>query len=319
MPAFIPQQIDEIGDVQAVHLASSMRRCRIDVPSIGPVDTAYTEHGSRCPDRPPVVLLHGFDGSLLEFRRLIPELEAADLHTLAVDLAGWGFTCSKLFDAQPDLQLGPQQKSDHLYEFWKSKVQQPMVLLGTSLGSAIAVHFAREHPECVRAMVMSGPQVYVDGLGMMQKFPRFVAGWGVEVLRSIPLRNMANQMAYYDKQTLATEDAMRIGRLHTFLPGWKSANIAFMRGGGYSVSKDIPNIQQDTIIFWGADDEILEKENVKRFAQDLPKSRLIVVEQCGHCIHLERPREIVDGLLDFIPELRGAPQAKRSSVTAPAT
>ena len=26
-------------------------------------------------------------------------------------------------------------------------------------------------------------------------------------------------MAYYDKQTLATEDAMRIGRLHTFLPG----------------------------------------------------------------------------------------------------
>lgn len=36
-----------------------------------------------------------------------------------------------------------------------------MILLGTSLGSAIAVHFAREHPECVRAMVMSGPQVYV--------------------------------------------------------------------------------------------------------------------------------------------------------------
>ena len=41
------------------------------------------------------------------------------------------------------------------------QVQQPMILLGTSLGSAIAVHFAREHPECVRAMVMSGPQVYV--------------------------------------------------------------------------------------------------------------------------------------------------------------
>ena len=41
----------------------------------------------------------------------------------------------------------------------------------------------------------------------------------LQVLRSVPLRNMANQMAYYDKQTLATEDAMRIGRLHTFLPG----------------------------------------------------------------------------------------------------
>ena len=55
--------------------------------------------------------------------------------------------------------------------------------------------------------------------------------------------------------------------------GWKNANIAFMKGGGYSVSKDIPNIQQDTIIFWGADDEILDKENVKRFDEDLPHSR----------------------------------------------
>ena len=36
-----------------------------------------------------------------------------------------------------------------------------MLLLGTSLGSAIAVHFARQHPECVRALVMSGPQVCI--------------------------------------------------------------------------------------------------------------------------------------------------------------
>ena len=41
----------------------------------------------------------------------------------------------------------------------------------------------------------------------------------LQVLQSVPLRSWANQMAYYDKQTLATEDAMRIGRLHTFLPG----------------------------------------------------------------------------------------------------
>ena len=34
--------------------------------------------------------------------------------------------------------------------------------------------------------------------------------------------------------------------------------------------------------------------------------RLIIVQQCGHCIHLERPTEIVEGLRDFIPELQGA-------------
>ena len=144
MPAFVPQQIDKIGDEQALRLASTMQRCRIDVPSIGPVNTAFTEHGSRS-DRPPIVLLHGFDGSLLEFRRLIPELEAAHLHTFAVDLAGWGFTCSKLFDVQPDLQLGPQQKSDHLYEFWKSKARP--------LSSSDNASYASTIPLCMRAVV----------------------------------------------------------------------------------------------------------------------------------------------------------------------
>ena len=41
----------------------------------------------------------------------------------------------------------------------------------------------------------------------------------LQILQSVPLRSWANQMAYYDKEKLATEDAMRIGRLHTFLPG----------------------------------------------------------------------------------------------------
>ena len=41
----------------------------------------------------------------------------------------------------------------------------------------------------------------------------------LQVLQSVPLRSWANQMAYYDKEKLATDDAMRIGRLHTFLPG----------------------------------------------------------------------------------------------------
>lgn len=39
------------------------------------------------------------------------------------------------------------------------------------------------------------------------------------------------QMAYFNKQKFATDDAMRIGRLHTHLPGWTEANVAFMQVG----------------------------------------------------------------------------------------
>ncbi len=42
-----------------------------------------------------------------------------------------------------------------------------------------------------------------------------------QVLQADWLREMANQMAYYDKPRLATEEARKIGKLHTFLPGKK--------------------------------------------------------------------------------------------------
>lgn len=56
-----------------------------------------------------------------------------------------------------------------------------MVLVGTSLGSAVAVHFAREHPEAVAKLVFAGPQVYVDGIGPMSSMPRALSYLGVQV------------------------------------------------------------------------------------------------------------------------------------------
>ena len=48
-------------------------------------------------------------------------------------------------------------------------------------------------------------------------------GWG-QLLRTRGLRQLANRMAYHDKDRLATEDAMRIGRLHTHCPGGQLAH-----------------------------------------------------------------------------------------------
>lgn len=80
----------------------------------------YAEYGVQHKDRAPVLLLHGFDSSSLEFRRLLPLLEEK-LETWAVDLVGWGFSDSGAAQ-HTDLQLGPKQKRDHLYAFWKEKV-----------------------------------------------------------------------------------------------------------------------------------------------------------------------------------------------------
>ena len=65
------------------------------------------------------------------------------------------------------------------------QVRRPMLLLGTSLGSAAAVDFALAHPEAVAALVLASPQCYTDGIGPMSALPRPIARLGVAVRRSL--------------------------------------------------------------------------------------------------------------------------------------
>jgi pimeloyl-ACP methyl ester carboxylesterase len=64
-------------------------------------------------------------------------------------------------------------------------------------------------------------------------------------------------MAYHNKRLYSTDDAMRVGRLHTNLPGWTDANVAFMQSGGYALSSRIQEVALPTLVVWGRNDEIL--------------------------------------------------------------
>lgn len=145
-------------------------------------------------------------------------------------------------------------------------------------------------------------QGFIDGIGPMAKLPRFFATLGVSVLKTEGLRMAANKMAYFNKEKFATNDAMKIGRLHTHLPGWLDANVAFMRSGGYSISSKISEIQTPTLVMWGRQDEILETSYASRFEQALPNCKLVWVEECGHCAHLEQPQLAAQTIMEFIRE-----------------
>jgi pimeloyl-ACP methyl ester carboxylesterase len=213
-----------------------------------------------------------------------------------VDLLGWGFT-----DAG-DAGIGdysPEAKRAHLYAFWKQEIGRPITLVGASLGGAASIDFATAHPECVERLVLVDAQGFIEGLGPMGMFPRPIALAGVNILKSRPLRNTANQMAYCDRGTFATEDAMRVGQLHTFQPQWADATLSFMKSDGYKVAKRVREITQKTLVMWGRQDNILDPAYAERFAEEIPDSKLVWVEQCGHVAHLEQPKFMAQTLFDF--------------------
>ena len=93
---------------------------------------------------PPLLLLHGFDSSFLEFRRLAPLLAVS--HTLVIpDLYGFGFT-----PRPPDGSYGPPGVLEHLEALLTALPGQlhlpsppdgspPRVgVIGASMGGAVA-------------------------------------------------------------------------------------------------------------------------------------------------------------------------------------
>jgi pimeloyl-ACP methyl ester carboxylesterase len=290
-PKFTPPDCFDAGITEELCIDTSRRMKRVKVPvskSIhddGEVGISYSHWpSSKKTKLPPVVLIHGFDSSNLEFRRLGSRLAARGVNTYAVDLLGWGYT---QLDGVVDFSAAA--KVEALQSFLETVVGDQFCIVGASLGGAAAIETAAVNPSC-KGLILIDAQGFVDGVGMMATLPTPLAKLGVNVLQSIPLRSSANQMSYFDKVTFATDEAVTVGRLHTLREGWNEALVNFMKSGGFAPSKLVSQVSVPALVVWGRQDTILDgKEFAPKFVETLPSAELMWIEECGHVPHLEQP------------------------------
>lgn len=95
----------------------------------------------------------------------------------------------------------------HLKSYIDTYLTKPPVLVGASLGGATCLHFAKMYPESVGGLVLIDAQANPEPL---QQMPGFLSELGTSVLKSWPLRSLANNLSYFDKKNFATEDAIRV-------------------------------------------------------------------------------------------------------------
>jgi pimeloyl-ACP methyl ester carboxylesterase len=234
-------------------------------------------------DHAPVLLLHGFDSSVFEFRRLLPLLSQRE--TWAVDLLGFGFTARSLH-----FPITPLAIQTHLYCTWKTLINQPVVLIGASMGGAAAIDFALSYPEAVKQLVLIDSAGFSVGLPVGKLIVQPLGNWATAFLRSPKVRQSISLKAYYDPQ-LASADALQCAALHLTQPNWQHALISFTQSGGYrSFKPRLADLQPSTLIVWGKSDRILGTRDAQQFHHAIPRSHLIWIPQCGHVPHLERPQ-----------------------------
>jgi pimeloyl-ACP methyl ester carboxylesterase len=294
-PNFLPKAVGQLTESASIALAQSIQTAAIATPLINqPVTTTYVKQGS---GGTPILLIHGFDSSVLEFRRLLPLL-SEDNETWAVDLLGFGFT-----DRLSGIPYSPTAIKTHLYYFWKSLINQPVILVGASMGGATAIDLALTYPEVVKKLVLIDSAGLANGSPLSKLMFPPLDYLATQFLSNLKVRDRVSRMGYKN-QSLASLDALCCGALHLQMPSWHQALITFTKSGGYSAFrfKKISEIGQQTLILWGDSDKILGTRDAMRFKRAIPHSTLIWIKDCGHLPHLEQPQITAQHILNFCAE-----------------
>jgi pimeloyl-ACP methyl ester carboxylesterase len=291
-PNWLPPTVEQLTETTSIRMAQSIQTKAIATPICPePIATTYVRQGPV--GTPPNLLLHGFDSSVLEFRRLLPRLaERAD--TWAVDLLGFGFT-----QRPAGMAFSPQEIKLHLYCFWEEAIAHPVVLVGASMGGAAAIDFALTYPEAVSQLVLLDSAGFAGAppIGKLM-FPP-LGYLATEFLRNSNVRDRISRAAYFDAH-FASRDATTCAALHLESPGWRRATIAFTKSGGYTFLADkIPQLDVETLIIWGENDRILGTRDATRFQQAIARSKLVWILDCGHVPHLEKPEVTAEHILSI--------------------
>ena len=245
---------------------------------------------------PPVLLLHGFDSSFLEFRRLAPLL-APHCQLFIPDLYGFGFT------PRPEGgTFGPEPLLAHLEQLLAAISHRcgqggaGIGLIGASMGGAVAVELARRQPEPIRRLLLLAPA----GLtGQPMPVPPLLDGLGVRFLALPGVRRGLCRSAFADPDSGVGPAELEIASLHLQAPRWGEALAAFARSGGFAGCGS-PLPAQPLQVLWGAQDRILRAPQ-KRAAQTLLGERLRELEQCGHLPHIDQPETVARHWLAEVP------------------
>ncbi|MBD2108188.1 alpha/beta hydrolase [Nodosilinea sp. FACHB-13] len=303
---FLPSSSREIQDRDAIALLQRIQRRVVQVSvrqSTTASATAYAHYSPNSlapvPGTVPILLLHGFDSSLLEFRRILPLL-AHRHETWAIDLLGSGFT-----EYTATLAVNPQTIRQHLLSVVEDWIGQPVTLVGASLGGAVAIDFALHYPSWVRSLVL------MDSVGFSGSFP-------VGQFLPSPLIELGTNWLYFRKHAALAAasvlpildaslvDALRCSLLHQEMPGWRDAIASFTQSGGYAnLSNAIAQVTHPTLILWGEADDVLGTADATRFEQAILGSRLTWVEGAGHVPHFDQPHVVADHLLSFAQQIEG--------------
>ena len=260
---------------------------------IADVDTRVIEAGS---SGEPIVLVHGTGGRADRWRHNVDALAAAGHHVYAFDLPGHGFASKGT-----GLDCSVPGYRRFLAGFLDAMKIDKATIVGTSLGGHVVASYACEHPERIRAIVLSGSMGLVP-LGAEAR-SRVEAGANNQSYDGV--KGKLARVIF--DPALVTQDFVDEEFRINNSAGAKESFAALGRYIGQRLDDDVVGErlakltpELPTLLLWGAEDKTVPLAVGEAAATLLPGARLVVLQKAAHTSYYERPDDFNAVMIDFL-------------------
>ena len=239
---------------------------------------------------PPLLCLHGFDSSFLEFRRIYPLLKNK-FKLIIPDLLGFGFS-----PRISSVNYNPENIIANLTDIiHKVKITKKINIIGASMGGSVAFSLTKKINDDIDKIILLSPA----GLfSKPKKIPRPFNQMGAAFL-GLPIvrKNLCRQAFASPDQSVGVAEE-QIASIHLGCKGWRNSLACFAKSGGFGGTyENFSNIEIKTIC--GENDNILGIDELNKF-QKINNLNLVKLKNCGHLPHLDLPQLTEKIIKDFL-------------------
>jgi pimeloyl-ACP methyl ester carboxylesterase len=233
-----------------------------------------------------VLLLHGFPTTHLLWRDVAPALAAADLRSIAPDLAGFGQS-----EAVEGLDIDMAQQAGWMFGLLDAlRLAQPPLVVAHDIGSAVAQLMAARAPDRIRGLVLIDG-VYADQWAMGEV--ESIRAWDSAAASRLP-KLLARRARTW------TDRAVSQDRLREMLAidEGTAAGLRLIRAARSMDPRSTVDILEQlrlrrppSLVLWGEADRFLSVDSVARPLADLLGAELKVLPG-GHFLPLDCPEPV---------------------------